>query len=264
MIHFDILHEQVWFEIGAIPITRSMATSTVVTLAASTLGWSLARSVRQRNQPDPQADPQTTPPYSYKPLSRLGTATVMVYEAAEQLVSEVIGHRVPWLIVYAGTLFTFIAGCNVSGLLPGVEPPTASLPVTSALALIVFVTVPIAGIHSHGLWGYLKHYFSPTPLMFPLHLISEVSRTFALSMRLFGNMMSGHLIVALLVALSGFLVPTPLMALDLLIGILQAYIFSLLSIVYIGAALRADSARTATSERALLDRPTTNPLESSP
>ena len=90
------------------------------------------------------------------------------------------------------------------------------------------------------LGGYLKHYFKPNPLLFPLHLISEVSRTFALSMRLFGNMMSGHLIVALLVALAGFLVPAPLMALDLLIGLLQAYIFTLLSIVYIGAALRAE------------------------
>jgi F-type H+-transporting ATPase subunit a len=98
--------------------------------------------------------------------------------------------------------------------------------------------VPIAGIRANGVRGYLKHYLSPNPLLFPLHILSELSRTFALSVRLFGNMMSGHLIVALLVALAGLFVPTPLMALDLLIGLLQAYIFAILATVYIGAAIR--------------------------
>ena len=85
----------------------------------------------------------------------------------------------------------------------------------------------------------MKHYFSPNPILFPLHLVSEISRTVALAMRLFGNIMSGHLVVGLLVALSGFLVPMPFMALDLLIGLLQAYIFAVLSTVFIGAAIGA-------------------------
>jgi F-type H+-transporting ATPase subunit a len=94
-------------------------------------------------------------------------------------------------------------------------------------------------VRTHGLWGYVKHYFRPNPLLMPLHVISELSRTLALSVRLFGNIMSGHLIVGMLVALSGFLVPTPLMALDVLIGLLQAYIFAILATVYVGAAIDA-------------------------
>ena len=128
---------------------------------------------------------------------------------------------------------------EVAGQFPGVRTPTSNLAVTSALAVLVFLTVPVVGIRSQGLGPYLRHYISPSPFMLPLELISEVSRTFALSVRLFGNMLSGYLIVALIVALVGVFVPTPLMALDLLIGLLQAYIFAVLSTVYIGAALRA-------------------------
>jgi F-type H+-transporting ATPase subunit a len=120
-----------------------------------------------------------------------------------------------------------------------VSPPTASLATTSALAAVVFLAVPAAGIRARGLRGYLRGYFRPNPLFAPLHVIAELSRTLALSVRLFGNIMSGHLVVALLVALTGFLVPMPLMVLDVGIGLLQAYIFSILAAVYVGAALRA-------------------------
>jgi F-type H+-transporting ATPase subunit a len=106
------------------------------------------------------------------------------------------------------------------------------------LAIIVFAAVPVSGIYSQGLRGYLRSYVRPNVLMLPLHIMSEISRTFALSVRLFGNMMSGQLIVGLLVALAGVFVPMPLMALDLLIGILQAYIFAVLATVYVGAAIR--------------------------
>jgi F-type H+-transporting ATPase subunit a len=124
------------------------------------------------------------------------------------------------------------------GQLPGVAAPTSNLAATAALAALVFVAVPFAGIRTHGTLGYLRHYFRPNPVLFPLHLVSELSRTLALALRLFGNMMSGHLIVALIVALVGFFVPVPLMALDLLIGFLQAYIFTILASVYVGAAIR--------------------------
>jgi F-type H+-transporting ATPase subunit a len=156
-----------------------------------------------------------------------------------ELVEGVVGRPVPWLVTFAGSLFFFIAACAVAGQLPGVRPPTANLAVTSALAVLVFLAVPIAGVAANGPWGYFRHYLRPNPLMLPLHLLSELSRTFALSVRLFGNMLSGSLIVALMVALAGAVVPMPLMALDLLIGLLQAYIFTVLATVYIGAALRA-------------------------
>jgi F-type H+-transporting ATPase subunit a len=222
MMRFEIFDDPVLFDLGPIPITETMATSFGVSVFLIVVGGVMRAAVLRH------------------PASKLATATEITFESMEKLVTDVVGRPVPWLVMYAGSLFLFIAACNLSGQLPGVHPPTANLAVTSALAVVVFITVPIAGIFSRGLGGYLTHYFKPNPLLFPLHVISELSRTFALSMRLFGNMMSGHLIVALLVALSGFLVPTPLMALDLLIGLLQAYIFTLLSIVYIGAALRAE------------------------
>lgn len=222
MKRFDIFHDPVLFEIGPIPLTQTMATSLGISIVLVSVAALMRSAVLKR------------------PTGRLATVTEITVEWLDQLVTDVVGRPVPWLVMFSGSLFLFIAVCNVSGQLPGIHPPTANLPTTSALAVVVFLTVPVAGILSQGTKGYLRHYFMPNPLLFPLHLVSEFSRTIALSMRLFGNMMSGHLIVALLVALAGFLVPAPLMALDLLIGLLQAYIFTLLTTVYIGAALRED------------------------
>jgi F-type H+-transporting ATPase subunit a len=226
VIRFEIFHDPVLFELGPVPLTKTMVTSFGVSLVLVVIAATMRAAVLRH------------------PAGKLAAATEMTFESIEQLVTDVVGRPVPWLVIFAGSLFLFIAACNFSGQLPGLQPPTANLVTTSALAVVVFITVPVAGILSQGLVGYLKHYFKPNPLLFPLHLISEVTRTFALSMRLFGNMMSGHLIVALLVALAGFLVPAPLMALDLLIGLLQAYIFTLLSIVYIGAALREEESES--------------------
>lgn len=222
MKRFDIFHDPVLLQLGPVPITKTMATSIGISLALVIIASIMRSAVTRR------------------PAGPMAAASEIVFESIDQLVTDVVGRRTPWLAMFAGSLFLFIAACNVAGQFPGVQPPTANLAATSALAVVVFVTVPVAGIISRGLGAYIKHYFQPNPLLFPLHVISELTRTFALSMRLFGNMMSGHLIVALLVSLAGFLVPTPLMALDLLIGLLQAYIFTLLSIVYIGAALRSD------------------------
>jgi F-type H+-transporting ATPase subunit a len=229
MKRFDIFYDPVLFNIGPIPVTQTMVTSLGVSAVLISIAALMRTAVLKR------------------PAGRLATVTEMTVEWLDQLVTDVVGRPVPWLVMFSGSLFLFIAACNVSGQLPGIRPPTANLPTTSALAIVVFLTVPVAGVLSQGPGGYLRHYFKPNPLLFPLHLVSEVSRTFALSMRLFGNMMSGHLIVALLVALVGFLVPAPLMALDLLIGLLQAYIFTLLTTVYIGAALREDGDEQTTN-----------------
>jgi F-type H+-transporting ATPase subunit a len=169
----------------------------------------------------------------------LATVGVVFVETVDHSVKEITGRNHVVVSTMVGSLFLFIATCNLAGQLPGVHPATGSLATTSALAAIVFFSVPIAGVFANGWWPYLKSYFRPNPLLMPLHVISELSRTLALAVRLFGNIMSGHLVVGLLVALAGFLVPTPIMALDLLIGLLQAYIFSILTTVYIGAALSA-------------------------
>jgi F-type H+-transporting ATPase subunit a len=137
---------------------------------------------------------------------------------------------------FLGTLFLFIALANLGALIPGFEPPTSSLSTTAALALCVFIAVPIFGIRDQGLSGYLKTYTEPTVLMLPFNIISELSRTLALAVRLFGNMMSGGLIVAILLTITPFLFPIVMTALGLLTGMVQAYIFTILAAVYIAAA----------------------------
>ncbi len=137
---------------------------------------------------------------------------------------------------FLGTLFLFVAMANLCTLLPGYEPPTSSLSTTAALALCVFVAVPFFGIREQGMGGYLRTYVKPTPLMLPFNIISELSRTLALAVRLFGNMMSGTMIIAILLTITPFIFPIVMTVLGLLTGMVQAYIFAILAAVYIAAA----------------------------
>ena len=220
----QIFGEHVVARAGPLAVTETAVVSLAITLGllacAASLAWAIAR----------------------RPAGPLGAIARASFRAIEALVIETAGRAEPPLTVLAASLFAFIAACTLAGQLPGVRAPTASLPTDAALAVLVFLAVPIAGIRARGLRGYLREYFRPNPLFFPLHVISELSRTLALALRLFGNMLSGELVVILLVALVGLLVPTPLMALDLLIGLLQAYIFTVLSCVYVGAAIRVGEA----------------------
>ena len=137
---------------------------------------------------------------------------------------------------FLGTLFLFVAAAALATVLPGYEPPTASLSTTAALALCVLVAVPLFGVSGQGLLAYLKSYAQPTPVMLPFNLISEVSRTLALAVRLFGNMMSGAMIIAILLSITPFVFPIVMTVLGLLTGMVQAYIFTILAAVYIAAA----------------------------
>jgi F-type H+-transporting ATPase subunit a len=139
-------------------------------------------------------------------------------------------------IGFIGTLFIFIATANLLTLIPGYTAPTSSLSTTAALALCVFVAVPAFGIGQRGWRGYLKSYLQPTFIMLPFNLISELSRTLALAVRLFGNMMSGAMIIAILLTVTPFIFPVAMTALGLLTGLVQAYIFSILATVYVAAA----------------------------
>lgn len=139
---------------------------------------------------------------------------------------------------FLGTLFLFVAAAALCTIIPGYEPPTGSLSTTAALALCVFVAVPLFGIEEQGLGNYLKTYMKPTFVMLPFNIISELSRTLALAVRLFGNMMSGAMIIAILLTITPFLFPVVMMALGLLTGMVQAYIFFILATVYIAAATR--------------------------
>jgi F-type H+-transporting ATPase subunit a len=145
---------------------------------------------------------------------------------------------------FLGTLFLFVAAAALATVIPGYEPPTASLSTTVALALCVLVAVPLFGISGHGLGAYLKSYMQPTPIMLPFNLISEASRTLALAVRLFGNMMSGAMIIAILLSITPFVFPIVMTVLGLLTGMVQAYIFTILAAVYIAAATRRSKAAT--------------------
>jgi F-type H+-transporting ATPase subunit a len=139
---------------------------------------------------------------------------------------------------FIGTLFLFVAVSNELDFVPGWHPPTGSLSTTAALAVSVAVSVPVFGIRKAGLRGYLRHYLTPTVFMLPIHIMSEVSRTMALAIRLFGNIMSGSMVVAILLALVPLFFPVVMQVLGLVIGLIQAYIFAVLAMVYIAAAVR--------------------------
>jgi F-type H+-transporting ATPase subunit a len=136
-----------------------------------------------------------------------------------------------------GTMFIFLVTANLSGVLGGVEGPTSRIETPAALALIVFLSVQYFGIRSRGLRGYLATFAEPRLIMLPLNILAEITRTFSLMVRLFGNIMSGEFVIGLVVALAGLFVPIPLMALEILVGIVQAYIFTVLATVFIGAAV---------------------------
>ena len=162
----------------------------------------------------------------------------MIVTSIEKQIEEVgLPHPEKYL-GFLGTLFLFVALAALCTVIPGYEPPTGSLSTTAALAVCVFVAVPLFGIAEQGFGGYLKTYVQPTVIMLPFNLISEFSRTLALAVRLFGNMMSGAMIIAILLTITPYIFPLVMTVLGLLTGMVQAYIFSILAAVYIAAATR--------------------------
>ena len=226
----QIFGETVVFWVGRIPVTATMVTSLAISLTL--VGVALALRVGLKRSP-----------------TRMPAAlALLTVEWLDRLVRDVAGRAEPALVTLAGSLFLFIAACNLCGQLPGVRPPTASLATTSALAAIVFFAVPVAGIRARGLRGYLLGYFRPNPLFAPLHVISEFSRTLALSMRLFGNMMGGESLLAVFMGLGvgllafsnlpvGIPLHLPFIFLELLTTLVQALVFTLLSTIYISLVL---------------------------
>jgi F-type H+-transporting ATPase subunit a len=174
-------------------------------------------------------------------ISRWQGALEIVVTGIEQQIKEVGLQESGRYLPFLGTLFLFIALANLGAVIPYFAPPTGSLSTTAALALCVFIAVPLFGIREQGLVGYLKTYMQPTLIMLPFNIISELSRTLALAVRLFGNMMSAVMIVGILLTITPLLFPVLMTALGLLTGMVQAYIFSILAAVYIAAATRVRS-----------------------
>lgn len=216
----DITPDQIVFwQMGAFAVNATLVWTWVVMAALVAGSWLLTRGIR------PDVEP---------------TRGQRVLEAIVSLISaqiqDVSGQNPRPLLAFVGTLFLFILASNLVSIVPGSHAPTGSLSTTTALALSVFVAVPVLGIRHQGIRAYLRHYAQPSMLMIPLNLIGEVSRTVALALRLFGNMMSGAVMVAVAISLAPLLFPVLLQVFGLVIGTIQAYIFSVLATVYIAAA----------------------------
>ncbi len=211
------LASAVVFHLGPVPITRPVVTTWVIMGVLGAGSWLSTR--RLSLHPD-----------------RRQLALELLVTGIDSQIESVVSKRARPLLPLLGTLFVYLLAANLAGLFPGVEAPTAKIETPAALALIVFFAVHYFGVRAHGLLGYLKSFAEPKLIMLPLNLLSEVTRTFSLMVRLFGNVMSGEFLIGLVLALAGLLVPVPLMALEALIGVVQAYIFSVLATVFIGAA----------------------------
>jgi len=173
------------------------------------------------------------------PIPRWQHLMEIVVSFVRKEIRDITNQNPDRYLPFIGSLFLFIAVSNALTIIPWYEPPTASLYTTGALALCVFIAVPFFGIAQRGVKGYLRHYIQPSPFMLPFNIIGEASRTLALAVRLFGNVMSGYMIVAILLSIAPLFLPIVMQALGLLIGVIQAYIFTILATVYIASATQA-------------------------
>jgi F-type H+-transporting ATPase subunit a len=140
---------------------------------------------------------------------------------------------------FIASLWVFLVCANLLGLVPGLDSPTRDLSVTSALAILVYLSVHWFGIRASGLRGYLRHYLESGVMMLPFELLSEVTRTVALAVRLFGNMMSLEMAALLILMLAGFLVPVPILMLHVVEALVQAYIFGMLALIYVAGGIQS-------------------------
>ncbi len=211
----------VLFRVGPIPVTTPVVTTWAI-MAVLVLA-SIAATRRLSLTP-----------------SRLQATLETIVEAVDSQIADTMRlapapYRAP-----IGTLFLYILFANWSSLIPGVEPPTAHVETDAAMAAIVFCAAIYYGVQARGLPGYLATFARPSVLMIPLNVAEAFTRAFSMTVRLFGNVMSGVFIIGVVLSLAGLLVPIPLMALDLLTGAIQAYIFTVLSMVFIGSAVSED------------------------
>ncbi len=212
------LETAVLFRLGPVPVTEPVATTWGLMVALAGGSWLLTRRLSERP-------------------GRIQAAAELVVTGVSGQIRDSIGEDpAPYLPLIA-TLFLFILTTNWSALIPGVKPPTAHIETDAALALVVFAATVWFGVRKLGVGGYLRSFAQPVFLLAPLNFIELLTRTFSLIVRLFGNVMSGVFIIGVILGLAGLIVPIPLMALDLLTGAVQAYIFAALATVFIGGAL---------------------------
>lgn len=177
--------------------------------------------------------------------SRLQTALEGIVLALQAAIEDSASGHARRLLPFVGTLWLFIGAANLAGLVPGLRSPTGDLSLTVALALLVFASVHWFGVRIVGFRPYLRHYLDPNPILLPFHLLGEVTRTLALAVRLFGNMMSLEMAALLVLLVAGFLAPVPLLMLHIVEALVQAYIFGTLALVYVAGALQSHELKGA-------------------
>jgi F-type H+-transporting ATPase subunit a len=219
--------QTIFWSHGFITINLTLVTTWILISVMATGAWLITRKLKSDIR-----------------ISRWQSVLEIIVVGINNQIEEVGLKKPENYIAFLGTLFLFIGVSNLCIIFPGYEPPTASLSTTAALAICVFFAVPFFGIAKGGLLNYLETYIEPTWVMLPFNLISEITRTLALAVRLFGNIMSGGMIVAILLSISPFLVPVIMNVLGLLTGMVQAYIFSVLATVYIAGAVQVKQLKT--------------------
>jgi F-type H+-transporting ATPase subunit a len=177
-----------------------------------------------------------------EPTSRQ-TALEGIVAGIEHAIAEMAPQHTGQLLPFIGTLWVYLVIANLTGLIPGLESPTRDLSATAGLAILVFLSVHWYGIRILGLKRYLRHYLAPSPILLPFHIISEITRTIALAVRLFGNIMSLEMTALLVLLVAGFLAPVPILMLHIVEALVQAYIFGMLALTYVAGALQSQQLR---------------------
>ena len=208
------------FHVGPLLISDTVITTWGIMLGLWLLAWLAGRRL--------QAKP-----------GMLQAALEGIITTIEEAIHAVLPQYTREIMPFIATLWVFIVVANLIGLIPGLHSPTRDLSATSGLAILVFLSVHWFGVRTQGLKSYLRHYLSPSPLMLPFHLISEVSRTVALAVRLFGNMMSLEMAALLILLVAGFLAPIPILMLHIVEALVQAYIFGMLALIYVAGGIQS-------------------------
>jgi F-type H+-transporting ATPase subunit a len=220
----DSLFIQPLFELGPVQLTTTVVTTWVVIAIISCFAWLATRRL------------QMSP-------GRLQTLTEAIVSIIEESIRDIAPQHYQQIMPFIGSLWIFLVIANLIGLIPGVHSPTRDLSATAAMAFLVFLSVHWYGIRIQGLKNYLLHYLKPSPILLPFNLISEVTRTIALAVRLFGNMMSLEMIAMLMLLVAGFLIPVPILMLHIVEALVQAYIFGMLALIYVAGGLQSQQLR---------------------
>ena len=216
-------------QLGPVTITNTVVTTWVIMIVIWLLTWLVSR--RLSNDPGP-----------------VQTAVEGMVSSIEGAVTEVAPQHARQIMPFIGSLWVFLVIANLSGLIPGLHSPTRDLSATAALAIVVFLSTHWFGIRIQGLKAYLRHYMVPSPILLPFHLISEITRTVALAVRLFGNMMSLEMAALLILLVAGFLAPIPILMLHIVEALVQAYIFGMLALIYVASGIQSQQLRQQKKE----------------